>query len=209
MGGAESTPQKRSAGFTGDENIMMFCCNDPGNDKNSSKIPKKSLPINRREFDTTPLNQTDMDLPKQNVQEYTLFKHKEPELPYTHDLYPQREPVAFAADKHLSTLLADEDTQNQPKAEGIPSGFCSFRGSSKHLDSGALPIARAPMPGAPDTGTETKLSDEEIWQEYRRESARLKFEQQLLQVSTALPFAIRMSLTRLLQDQLAGKVLII
>ena len=113
--------------------------------------------------------------------------------------------IRTAADKHLNSILPESEHSNDP---GIPPGFCTFRDFATrkdllrptlvpdHIDpstrlfaAGSPAISNNLQPGAVDRTTTQSdgfrgrpLSDDEIWQEYRRESARLKIHQRIMTI---------------------------
>ena len=149
---------------------------------------------------------------KFKMPEITMRRATQPGNDYVHFL--DSESPCPEPDRHSGQSVVDVynrnrnvnrlEVSNHPytfNAEQIPPGFCSFKGTSSRERQARFDSD----PRIPNTGCQERrqvqpaetrevksssilASDEEIWQEYTRESRRLKAEHQMLKVRNMLFF---------------------
>ncbi len=99
--------------------------------------------------------------------------------------------VCLETDKHLITPAASHESLVESRSEGIPPGFCSY-GSFSSGRASAPPKSPIPQraPAEPSATTpatsdadKALASDDDIWQAYQQERARVRRESLLLQVA--------------------------
>jgi hypothetical protein len=210
MGAAESS-NKKDGHFKAAE--IILCCSDTvQHDTNTIKkpgLPHNMIQAQRRNVDTqtfdTRTGSTGLSragLPptsKYRLIESSIQTPMQPGNDYVHFLdaaeLPLSGPTGLSAVDTYSDLKNSEMSDNTYKfdAEQIPPGFCSFQGAPSRQrnarytsDPNMLTnfgYQEHPYEIRPANSSKTLASDEEIWQEYARESSRLKAENQLLEVS--------------------------